>query len=304
MTDFLPIYTDSYSEPKREQALGIWRLNQETMVQLYVSKPIIQLDGRTMRTALSDVYQLIEEDIDLREYEIGVGQYYPRMAIGRMQEGFNAATEYCDVWPVDTDARSMALAQYHLLHSRLEAILRVVQPNEENLNSFGHEIRDLLILACTAVEGQFKGILRANEYAFALNNRGEIRASTNDYVKTLAPMKLDSYEFVLTIEPSAPSFTPFGNWDCGAPTESLDWYTAYNAVKHDWEAEFSRATLSHAISAVTACRALHEAQFLQASEVMNHGTLFAGVAKPTWSHHEKYWPPIDGKWQPRRFSFS
>ena len=36
---------------------------------------------------------------------------------------------------------------------------------------------------------------------------------------------------------------PFALWEEARPTGSLAWYDAYNAVKHDRERNFSRATL-------------------------------------------------------------
>jgi hypothetical protein len=45
-----------------------------------------------------------------------------------------------------------------------------------------------------------------------------------------------------------------------APTASLSWYDAYNAVKHDRESNFHRSTLENVLNA---CAALHILQVAQ-----------------------------------------
>jgi len=46
---------------------------------------------------------------------------------------------------------------------------------------------------------------------------------------------------------------PFENWkeDSKKPSQDLEWYAAYNAVKHDRETNFPQATLLRAFQAVT-----------------------------------------------------
>ncbi|MBN9990748.1 hypothetical protein JND45_15550, partial [Listeria monocytogenes] len=67
----------------------------------------------------------------------------------------------------------------------LRAICRVVQPAASTLSVYGHEIRNLLILAATEVEMHWRGILTANGSTAKFN--------TNEFVKLAAPLGLRDY---------------------------------------------------------------------------------------------------------------
>jgi len=68
-----------------------------------------------------------------------------------------------------------AQIQARTLLRQLERICQTVQPSPANFQAFGHDIRNLLILACTEVEAQWRGILVAN-------GTTKIRLTTADYV--------------------------------------------------------------------------------------------------------------------------
>ena len=110
-----------------------------------------------------------------------------------------------------------------------------------------HIVAIIIILACTEVEAQWKGVLEAN----GLTPSGSY-FKTTDYVKLLPVMKLDQYEVALIRYPRISATGPFMGWDATKPTKSLSWYAAYNQVKHDRETKFEEASLQHAIEAVAA----------------------------------------------------
>jgi hypothetical protein len=74
-------------------------------------------------------------------------------------------------------------------------------------------------------------------------------------------MLLDSYKLELTSYPSFPTFAPFDCWRAAAPTQSLDWYHAYNLTKHNREEHLNAATLEKAVHAVGAAVVMFYAQF-------------------------------------------
>ena len=74
-------------------------------------------------------------------------------------------------------------------------------------------------------------------------------------------MLLDSYSLKLTSYPAFPSFAPLRGWDSTKPTQSLAWYDAYNATKHNREEHLSDATLEKTIHAVGATVVMFYAQF-------------------------------------------
>jgi hypothetical protein len=150
------------------------------------------------------------------------------------------------------------------------------------LEAYGHEIRNLFIVACTEVEAQWKAILDANKYPAG-------KWTTNDYVKLLAPLRLADYQIDFTLYPSVPTLSPFSSWDARMPTQSLAWYDAYNATKHDREKNFSLATISNVVNAVAACAILLIAQFGKRDNWKNEiGEFFRVIKVPTWKQEEMY----------------
>lgn len=86
--------------------------------------------------------------------------------------------------------------------------------------------------------------MTANDYSKA----GHL--NTQDYAKLAVSMRLREWFVKLVGFPDWPEETPFGDWDVDDATQSLDWYDAYNAVKHDREAALDRAELRFVIRAL------------------------------------------------------
>ena len=218
------------------------------------------------------------------------GEYYPRMArpcsieAGALPASNPGSRELINL-------RTTSTGQLHALIGQLEQICRVVHPVARNYKAFGHEIRNVLILACTEVEAQWKGILKAN----SVNVN---RASTNLYVKLAKPLKLAAYTVNLTYYPWLPPIAPFRGWkESGSPSQDLRWYQAYNQSKHDRESKFDQATLQHALHAVAGCFVILCAQYgdfpLRGPEALR--AFFQLITSPTWSPKEIYTPFGDPK---------
>ena len=116
-------------------------------------------------------------------------------------------------------------------------------------------------------------------------------------------MRLDEYAVDFPNYPWLTPIKPFARWgSTDSPTRELLWYDSYNAVKHNREAEFERATLGHAFAAVTACSIMMAAQFGipaglgQRSELQS---FFHFSAVPAWPLSEVYIYPYgegSGEW--------
>jgi hypothetical protein len=167
---------------------------------------------------------------------------------------------------------------------RLEAICRVVYPAPESLAAYGDEIRELLILACTEVEAAWRAILRAN-------GASQDRLTTRDYVALQPAMRLSEYAVSFPHFPELAPVSPFEGWRAtSAPTQDLDWYDAYNAVKHGREENFARATLKNALGAVSASVVMVCAQ-VGSEAALRQGpaeSFVRLVASPQWPHTEVY----------------
>ncbi|GGZ44808.1 hypothetical protein [Asticcacaulis endophyticus] len=183
------------------------------------------------------------------EPKLAPGQFYQRIA---RPFAFDSAFG-CPLTEADHRYIAEAVGQLEVFCRDLDAICRTVHPAKENYSAFGHDIRNLLILACTEIEAHWKGILRLN---------GRKGKSTTDYVALLPIMKLNDYELRFNRYSWLGQFSPFQNWgNKETATADLLWYAAYNGVKHNREQEFHSASLEQAFNAVAACAILLVAQF-------------------------------------------
>jgi hypothetical protein len=190
--------------------------------------------------------------------------------------------------------------QLRALARQLENIFETVHPCEQTFATFGHDIRNLLILACTEVEAHWRGVLLANGYP-------DTRFTTNDYVKLADAMRLREFAVQLPLYPWLPPIRPFEGWgQSGKPSQELDWYMAYNAVKHDRERQFDKATLNATVAAVCACAVMMWAQFGHAAFQRDQSlrAFFDLADRPKWSPEQAYIFPYDGYatgWQPQNY---
>ena len=230
---------------------------------------------------------------------LGPGGYFPRMARPdstkpEFSPGYNP-----DQSVPARNIRTIATGQLHVLIQELQQICQVVQPEKANFSAYGHEIRNIIILACTEVEAQWKNILEAN------NQQGKSRF---DYVKLARPMKLGEYRVALSWYPWLRPITPFAKW-LPVPRGSkqhLPWYDAYNAIKHDREKNFARAKLIYALESVTGCFVMLCAQygwdFAKRGENARDA-FFRLINAPKWGPSEIYTPPYGATPKGRSYPF-
>jgi len=211
------------------------------------------------------------------------GHYYPRIA-RPLATSQDATLFLPDAY---REQRYILGAQNQLaaLIDDLRRICRVVQPTPDTLNVYGHEIRNLLILAATEVEMHWRGILREN---------GQPKAGkTAHYVALADPMRLRDYIVHFHPCPDIAPVTPFVAWDAAEPSQSLPWYDAYNGVKHNREFEFEKATIGHAFCAIAGCAVMLVAQFGD-DALTPELSSFLSVEPPAWPIGEMYLYPQDG----------
>ena len=224
------------------------------------------------------------------------GEYYPRMARPHDQHlqespGHNPGTPLAS----HAIAIAMALSQLNVLSRQLEQVCQTVHPSVETFDTYGHAIRNLLLLACTEVEMHWRGVLVANGLK-------KSRFSTGDYVQLQAAMRLGEYSINYPQYPWLDPITPFQGWDSKNPTQSLPWYDAYNAVKHNREIDFCRATLRHAFEAVTACVIMMISQFgsdFDGWRGSDAERFFKFISSPIWRASEVYILPYESLWKNR-----
>jgi len=86
------------------------------------------------------------------------------------------------------------------------------------------------------------------------------RYTTNDYVALKLPLHLSEYKLIRDRLNLADYF-PFVGWSDTQPTQSLEWYNAYNKVKHNRDENFNLATVENCINSVAACSVLFSTRF-------------------------------------------
>lgn len=244
----------------------------ETTIKTAISQGISYFVWAKFRRYSYDIVELENSFLD-------AGCYYDRVN----RDSRELFSDNCTAVNVIDEIRS-----FQLIMKLLTAIFDFIEPEQSNLLSYGHKLRELLNLACNEVEYLFLQILKSN-------GSQKSRYSTNDYVKILPFYKLEQYSVVLTMHPTLGKFSPFENWNVNNPTQSLSWYDAYNSVKHDRGGNFAKANLNSALNSVAAIHILLEAQYstkLFDRLHSNFDSCFHTVKIPDWNCSELYAPLI------------
>lgn len=144
---------------------------------------------------------------------------------------------------------------------------------------------------------------KANGYH---GKNGDDYFNTSDYVLLLDAARLDQYVVQLNYYPWLPEFTLFAGWQQSGPSKTLQWYDAYNQVKHDREGHFAEATLDRTITAVAACFVMLAAQYgwdfaVQGAE--GERAFFQLNKGPEWAPSEIYIPAYEGDYRPVNYPF-
>lgn len=196
-----------------------------------------------IKRELTRSYPDINSDIvDISESQ-HPGAYYPRMA--KDKAGFNYVSKH-----FLQDMRA-----YQNIQNSLDSLFNYIEPSEENFTSYGHKIRELLILSCTEVEYLLQKFLTDNGYTHKKTY------NTSDYIHCKSILKLDEYEVTLKQYTTLSSFKPFKEWVANCPTKSLKWYSAYNSVKHNRGETIQEANLQNLLLAISAIHIILESQY-------------------------------------------
>jgi hypothetical protein len=263
-----------------------WAIRSDSTSKWSVYKkegPVKSWNQADARQFPHDLPNVVDQSFVTEWTECGsaIGVCHPRIWRGHPSPG---RKDYVREWSSSYGAVSSIV-------SRMGAILRYIEPTAANRPAYGHEIRQLLLLAAMEVESSWRAVLKANHYPGALASN--TRLTTNDYVQLLIPMRLNEWSVTLSIYPDFGALQPFAQWSKGNPTASLPWYDAYNATKHDRDANFARATLQNAVTAVAGAYILVLAQFGEFDARQDFGLdEFTRETEPEFPPAEAYVPPI------------
>lgn len=268
-----------------------WQIDEDTACQLGIMNPEQGIGTFFQRGSFPTIWHAIEahtpwlrldqpETCPFHLLDLGGEQFYPRIARPLLGSNhmLSPSAQFEDA--------VVATGRWQLtaLKRDLERICLTVHPDTSTLPVFGHDIRNLLILAATEVEAHWRGVLVANGVI-------KRRYNTRDYVKLAEPLRLREYSVTFPSFPWLEPIQPFRDWDAEDPTGSLLWYDAYNATKHDRENAFNAAQLGYAFAAVAASAIMLSAQFTRSIGLGGQSELSAFFAfnhVPTWEPRESY----------------
>jgi len=237
------------------------------------------------------------------EFNIDIGKYFPRVYRPIFQTNHDSFYSnpdkrineleqqhygIADFLPYSREQAIISITQLSLLIDHLKLITKTVHPAVENLCVYGSEIRNLLIVVCTEIEAQLRGIFLEN-----FDNSND-RLTTNDYYRLCDPLRLKEYAVVFSLFPWLGFFAPFRDWDGNKPTKSLDWYDHYNITKHDREANFHKADINSVLQSIAALAIVLRAQYGEAPPNWYNliGNFLTFVKEPHWQIEENYTPPL------------
>lgn len=242
-------------------------------------EPIPVVSGSTVAGTLR---QIVGPDVVLHDMALQPGRYYPRIVRPGDQNPC-AKPNIPNLGSQNKQEIYGSARHFSSLIRELDDILDSVEPTENNFSCFGNRIRNLLLLACTESENQMRGILRENGVA-------KPKYDTNDFVRLLEPMRLQEYSVKFSEMPWLGEFAPFSTWNEGDPTQSLSWYKAYNAAKHDRTVNLHQASLKRVFQALAALWVLLSAQYGAYAWRNRSGSdrVFTLVECPRWRYSEVY----------------
>lgn len=295
---------------RQGEAMGIWKISDQVArrVEGMSATPSTQVTAKSGE----DIFEAMKRELpvwfgpsgscELHPMKLNIGDYYPRMA----RPSNSHPGDGPGISPSSRDhPNQIAImrGQLIVLMRQLVRVTQTIYPCSENFDAYGHDIRNLLILACTEVEAHWRGVL-------VENGAQTKQFTTKDYVKLVNPMKLREYAVSFPNYPWLEPIRPFERWATGgSPTQELPWYRAYNVVKHDRESSFAESKFICAFQAVTACAVMMCAQFGAAEGFGRDSELryfFSLAQVPKWHPSEVYIHPYEGHasgWSPRQYSF-
>jgi hypothetical protein len=250
-----------YAREVLDQQVQIWKITDDEAFCLLPSRegllPYRPATGETIWEAIrrQGAWERPDGSLPIHELKVAPGHYFPRIARHTVSGPSSPTRQgWQPSWAGNENAIASAKVQLSTLVRQLERVCETVHPEEPNLEAYGYDIRNLLILACTEVESHWVAILKANGVSGG-------RWTTRNYVGLKDAMKLNEYAILFPDYPWIEPVAPFKSWEERAPTSTLPWYDAYNAAKHDRENQLKRASLRFVFDAVAACAIMIVAQF-------------------------------------------
>ena len=185
---------------------------------------------------------------------MGIPKPYHRICRQSINGGYSGANWGYILHEKYAQSPHQFINAFNLLQKDLLDLFDYVEPSDKNRNCYSFRIQELLLRTCVEIEANFKAILFENGY----KKKRNLNINT-DYRKLEISHKLSSYEVKLPYwQGTDDRRIPFSAW---ASHQSLNWYQAYNATKHDRHRSFEKASFTNLIDAICGLVVLLSSQF-------------------------------------------
>ncbi len=302
-----------------KEFLGLWEKKDGYLSEIRFPRnklPIAENDNiidilketRVCKIYLEDPDPEMTAEIIVEETNQVRGIYYPRIYRGVCSDddlssvsilGRDKKTIEAFNIPIDENLLVNSIEQLNTLSEFLNKILRTVFPAPSNFETYGFDIRNLIILSATEFEAQIAGILKINEIKPLKKNY-----TIFDFFKSDEILRLSEYEVKFSRFPDIPTMSPFSNWKNATSFNSLDWYSNYNKIKHDREDNFHKARLIDLLNSISACYILLLAQYGNRPIINGSLSNYWKIVKlPDFDISEKLIIPLrDNEWEMKKYN--
>lgn len=195
--------------------------------------------------------------------------------------------------------REELIRYFQILQKKIKELFKYIEPSENNIKVYSLILYELLTDVCIEVENNLRGIMEANGYKSDRFNMSE------DYFKLNEVLHLDKYKVKIILKSDIQEICPFENWSSSVYSP-LEWYKAYNDVKHNRSENIEKANLIHLLQAFAGLYILLYSQFYEYANcvsssntmflfaeqggliVPNPNNIFEISGKPKWTKGEMY----------------
>lgn len=128
---------------------------------------------------------------------------------------------------------------FKILEDKFVDTLRFVELSSENFKTYSIEFDNLIISIGSELDVFFK---------VACNFNLDDRKKMNDYYKEIMSKYPCIKQQVIKIDNKNLEITPFKDWEESEPSKSLEWWQAYNDIKHARVLNFKEANLENTLN--------------------------------------------------------
>ncbi|UVK81288.1 hypothetical protein LOY46_17115 [Pseudomonas sichuanensis] len=183
----------------------------------------------------------------IKKSRFASGQKNRRVWRGVAKRGGDFCIPFPQIEYNDYKVKLRAVRNASELFDEFSDCFRYLEPNTDNYKAYSNRMRELLILACTEIEANFSGVLEVNGIRPARSYY-----NTGDFAKLIRVLHLKEWGASLNHRVGCGNIYPFRDWNVNKGTQTLEWYHAYNKVKHDAFESLSLANFFNVYSAMSA----------------------------------------------------